>query len=79
MLFKLGAVLDGVPTSGPTHPNAPFVNPIFQIGRVIEGSEAARPNSGGCMDDGKAERVVFELDSEGILSSVRQTGFVVRT
>lgn len=74
MLFKLGATIDGVPTSGPTHPNAPFVNPIFQIGRVIKGGDGAPQFRWMYTDDGKPERVVFELDSEGILSSVRQSG-----
>lgn len=74
MLFKLGTTLDGVTPLGATHPNAPFVNPIFQIGRVIEGGDGAPQFRWMYSDDNKGERVVFELDSEGILSSVRQTG-----
>ena len=70
MLFKLGTTLD----LGATHPNAPFVNPIFQIGRVIEGGDGAPQFRWMYSDDNKGERVVFELDSEGILSSVRQAG-----
>ena len=74
MLFKLGQTLTGETTYGTTHPNAPFIGPIFQIGRIIQGGDGAPQFRWMFSADNHAERVVFELDSEGILSSVRQAG-----
>lgn len=74
MLFKLGQIIDGNTTYGMTHPSAPFPNPIFQIGRIIKGGDGAPQFRWMYADDSHAERVVFELDTEGILSSVRASG-----
>lgn len=74
MLFKRGQTLTGETTYGTTHPNAPFINPIFQIGRIIQGGDGAPQFRWMFAADNHTERVVFELDSEGILSSVRQSG-----
>lgn len=74
MIFKRGQVFTGETTYGTTHPSAPFINPIFQIGRIIQGGDGAPQFRWMFAADNHAERVVFELDSEGILSSVRQAG-----
>jgi hypothetical protein len=59
-------------TFSSAHTNAPFVNPIFQIGRIIQGGDGAPQFRWLYSDDSTAETVVMELDSEGIMSSVRQ-------
>lgn len=74
ILFKRGEVIDGNTTYGTTHPSAPFPNPIFQIGRIIKGGDGAPQFRWMYADDARPEVVVFELDSEGILSSVRKAG-----
>ena len=55
-----------------THVNSPFINPVFQIGRIIEGGDGAPQFRWMYNDDVVGETVVMELDSEGIMSSVRQ-------
>ena len=55
-----------------SHSNSPFVNPIFQIGRIIQGGDGAPQFRWMYSDDNVSETVVMELDSEGIMSSVRQ-------
>ena len=55
-----------------SHSNSPFVNPIFQIGRIIQGGDGAPQFRWMYNDDNVGETVVMELDSEGIMSSVRQ-------
>lgn len=68
MQFKRDAIFTGV------HPQAPFNNPIFQIGRIIQWGDGAPQFRWMYGDDSDPEHVVFELDSEGILSSVRRLG-----
>ena len=56
-----------------SHVNSPFENPIFMIGRIIEGGDGAPQFRWLYNDDGDTEHVVMELDSEGIMSSVRRS------
>jgi hypothetical protein len=55
-----------------SHPQSPFPNPIFKIGRIIEGGDGAPQFRWLYEDDTDVEHVVMELDSEGIMSSVRR-------
>jgi len=55
-----------------SHTSSPFVNPIFQVGRIIQGGDGAPQFRWMYSDDNTGETVVMELDSEGIMSSVRQ-------
>ena len=74
MMFKRGDTLTGDLIGGGSHPSAPFVNPLFTVGRIIQGGDGAPQFRWMYQDDGRAEHVVMELDSEGIMSSVRQAG-----
>jgi hypothetical protein len=50
--------------------NSPFINPTFQIGRIIQGGDGAPQFRWMYNDNVVGETVVMELDSEGIMSSV---------
>ena len=69
MMFKRGTTFTST-----THPSAPFASPIFKIGRIIQGGDGAPQFRWMYQDDNRSEHVVMELDSEGIMSSVRQSG-----
>ena len=56
-----------------SHVQSPFKNPIFGIGRIIEGGDGAPQFRWMYDDDEDIEHVVMELDSEGIMSSVRRS------
>ncbi len=58
-----------------SHFQSPFENPIFKIGRIIEGGDGAPQFRWMYEDDGDTEHVVMELDSEGIMSSVRRSNY----
>jgi len=71
ILFKLADTFTNQPHQN--HPQSPFPNPIFMIGRIIQGGDGAPQFRWMYKDDSDAEHVVMELDSEGIMSSVRRT------
>lgn len=65
--FKLDKVFSNA------HSQSPFENPLFKIGRIIKGGDGAPQFRWMYEDDGDPEHVVMELDSEGIMSSVRRS------
>ncbi len=53
-------------------PSGISVNPIFQIGRIIEAGDGDPELRFLYSDDNTTERAVFELDRKGIVASVKQ-------